>query len=235
MEAKPDSRRRIYLMRHGSVDYFAADGTPLESDGVPLNAHGREQADAAGQLFAQQGVRFDRAITSSLPRTQETARRVLAACGHEAMPLEVVPALREIRGGELASIPDERLRDAFTGAFTRTRDPETARFIEGESIGEMLDRVLPAFEAVLARTDWDCLLMVLHGGVNRALVSRALCGGRGFLGRFEQSPACINIIDAGVDDLVVRAVNVAPTQWLHTRGRHTSLEEMWVQYTRHRA
>lgn len=235
MEATLDSRRRIYLMRHGSVDYFAADGMPLESDGAPLNARGRDQADAAGLLFAEQCVRFDLAITSNLPRTQETARRVLLASGHAATPLQVMPALREIRGGELASIPDERLRDAFTGAFTRTQDPEAARFIEGESVGEMLDRVLPAFEAVLARTDWDCLLMVLHGGVNRALISRALCGGRGFLGRFEQSPACINIIDAGADDLVVRAVNVAPTQWLHTLTRHTSLEEMWMQYARHRA
>ncbi|HEX7637993.1 MAG TPA: histidine phosphatase family protein, partial [Burkholderiaceae bacterium] len=39
-------------MRHGSVDYFQADGTPIPPRGVPLNAAGRAQADAAGALFA---------------------------------------------------------------------------------------------------------------------------------------------------------------------------------------
>ena len=62
-------RRRIYLMRHGSVDYFHADGTPLPPLTVPLNASGRQQADAAGALYAECGVRFDHVIVSGLPRT----------------------------------------------------------------------------------------------------------------------------------------------------------------------
>ncbi|HEX7687609.1 MAG TPA: phosphoglycerate mutase family protein, partial [Burkholderiaceae bacterium] len=66
-------------MRHGSVDYFAADGTPVPPYAVPLNATGRAQADAAGALFAQAGVAFDRVIASGLARTVETATRVLAA------------------------------------------------------------------------------------------------------------------------------------------------------------
>ena len=42
-------RRRLYLMRHGSVDYFRADGTPVLPETVPLNADGerQEQADPA--------------------------------------------------------------------------------------------------------------------------------------------------------------------------------------------
>ncbi|MEY4908023.1 MAG: hypothetical protein RL260_1741, partial [Pseudomonadota bacterium] len=46
----PTPRRRLYLMRHGSVDYFLDDGTPVPPDTVPLNATGRAQADAAGAL-----------------------------------------------------------------------------------------------------------------------------------------------------------------------------------------
>ncbi|HEY8972906.1 MAG TPA: histidine phosphatase family protein, partial [Burkholderiaceae bacterium] len=45
------ARRRLYLMRHGSVDYFKADGTPVPPHTVPLNEAGRAQADAAGALF----------------------------------------------------------------------------------------------------------------------------------------------------------------------------------------
>ena len=74
-------RRRIYLMRHGDVTYFDASGRAIDPESVPLNANGRVQATAAGDLFAAQGIRFDRVIVSGLPRTLETARRVLAQTG----------------------------------------------------------------------------------------------------------------------------------------------------------
>jgi broad specificity phosphatase PhoE len=223
-------RRRLYLMRHGSVDYFLPDGTPVHPDTVPLNATGRAQADAAGAVFRQAGVRFDRVWVSGLPRTVETAERVLGTAGLQ-QPLEVNEALQEIRPGRLADLPRDRLREAFLGAFQGVVD-ESARFLGGESIGEMLDRILPAFQAVLADPAWNQALLVLHGAVNRGLLSYALAGQRCYLGRFEQAPACINIIDVGTDDLVVRAVNLAPTQWLHEHERHTTMEKLLFQYLR---
>ena len=216
-------------MRHGSVDYFREDGAIVPPDGVTLNALGRSQADAAGVLFAQAGVRFDRCVTSGLPRTVETARRVLAA-SHQTLRVEEQPALHEIRGGRLADIPRERLEAAFTGAFDSRAGAEAQRFLGGESIGEMLDRVLPAFERVLAREDWSDLLLVLHGGVNRALIARVLAGERAFFGRLEQAPACINIIDASRERLVLLGVNLSPTQWLHEREHLTTMEKLLLQY-----
>src|SRR5262245_43130086 len=41
------SRRRLYLMRHGDVSYFDAEGRPVRPDSVPLNENGLQQADAA--------------------------------------------------------------------------------------------------------------------------------------------------------------------------------------------
>ena len=224
-------RRRIYLMRHGSVDYFHADGTPLPPLTVPLNASGRQQADAAGALYAECGVRFDHVIVSGLPRTVETAERVLAAAGQE-LTHEQEPALEEIRGGRLSDIAPEEIEAAFLGAFQGGAGLEQRRFLGGESIGEFLDRTLPAFERIVARTDWTSLLMVLHGGVNRALLSRAMTGQRAFFGGLEQLPACINILDVGDDHMVVRAVNLAPTQWLHQRESLTTMEKLLAQYRR---
>ena len=227
------ARRRLYLMRHGSVDYFAADGTPVPPHAVPLNASGRAQADAAGALFAQAGVVFDRVLASGLARTVETATRVLAAAGRPGAPIEHDPRLEEIRPGRLADIPRERLRAAFTGAFGGGADVESASFLGGETVGAMMDRCLPAFEEFLADPGWRCALLVLHGGINRALLGRALAGGRAFLGRLEQSPACINVLDvADAGDIVVRAVNLAPTQWLHEREKLTTMEKLLAQYLR---
>jgi probable phosphoglycerate mutase len=224
-------RRRIYLMRHGSVDYFRADGTPVPPLAVPLNAAGREQADAAGALYAQCGVRFDRVIASGLQRTVETAERVLAAAGL-ALAIEREPALEEIRGGRLSDIAPDEVEAAFLGAFQPGRDMEQRRFLGGESVGELLDRALPAFARIVARDDWTSLLMVLHGGVNRALLAQAMTGERGFFGALEQLPACINIVDVGADHMIVRAVNLAPTQWLHQHESQTTMEKLLAQYRR---
>jgi probable phosphoglycerate mutase len=213
-------RRRLYLMRHAEVAYFE-DGRPLHPDAVPLTEGGRGQARAAADALA--GVRFDRVITSGLPRTLETARIVAPA--HEP---ESWPELQEFHAARLEDIPEDELENAFVNAF-RDVVPEESRFLGGESIGELLDRVLPAIERLRADPDWDVTLAVLHGGVNRAILSHALTGGRLFLGNFEQAPACINILDVG-GDWVVRAVNVAPYDLVHLRGRATTMEELWTQF-----
>jgi len=96
----------------------------------------------------------------------------------------------------------------------------------------MMDRCLPAFDEVLADPSWSCALLVLHGGVNRALLGHALTGARTFLGRLEQAPACINVLDIGAGDIVVRGTNLAPTQWLHERERYTTMEKLLAQYLR---
>ncbi len=225
-------RRRLYLMRHGSVDYFEPDGRPIAPDNVPLNAKGRLQADAAGAVFKAAGVHFDRVVVSGLPRTVETAQRVLAAAQQEH-DIEFEPDLREIRSGRLADIAPQDLEQTFTGVFAAGVDPQTIesrRFLGGESIGELLDRALPAFARLRAREDWDCLLLVLHGGVNRALLSWALSGQRNFFGAMEQTPACINVIDLANDHAIVRGINLAPTQWLQHGVRHTTMEELLAAF-----
>ena len=224
-------RRRLYLMRHGSVDYFTADGTPVPPHTVPLNESGRAQADAAGALFAAAGVRFDRVLVSGLARTVETAQRVLAAAGQH-MAIAHDARLEEIRPGRLDAIAPGQLRAAFTGVFSAAADVESLRFLGGETVGAMMDRCLPAFDELLADPAWHCALLVLHGGINRALLGRALTGGRTFLGRLEQSPACINVLDIGAADVVVRGTNLAATQWLHERERFTTMEKLLEQYLR---
>lgn len=233
MQNKP-ARRRLYLMRHGSVSYFTPEGKPVPPESVPLNAHGIEQARAAGQLFAAQGITFDRVITSGLPRTEETARHVTTTAKHSSPPV-AVEALQEIRGGRLASIAEKDLLQSFT-ALTDGVVDEDVRFLGGESVGELLDRILPAVDAIRADTSWDTLLMVLHGAVNRAILSYLVTGQRQLLGAFEQSPACINVLDIGEApvDVVLRVVNLSPLDWLQPGNRHTTMETLFHQYTRYR-
>jgi broad specificity phosphatase PhoE len=207
-------------MRHGAVSYFDR-GRPVRPEDVPLTVAGRDQAYAAASML--RGIDLDRLITSGLLRTEETARIVAPDLEPESWP-----ELRELETGRLDDIPEDELERAFTHAF-RDVIPEDARFLAGETIGSLFDRVLPAIDRLLAADDWDIVLAVLHGGVNRAILSRALTGGRTFLGNLEQSPACVNILDVG-DDWIVRAVNVTPYDLAHLGGRSTTMEELWQQF-----
>ena len=214
------SRRRIYLMRHAQVSYFE-DGEPLRPDLVPLTADGRRQAEAAASFL--EGIHFDRVITSGLPRTLETAGIIAPIEEPEAWP-----ELREIEAGRLGDIPEDQLERTFVEAWNNVV-PEEVRFLGGETIGSLLDRVVPAVERLLADEEGDVVLAVLHGGVNRAILSYALTGRRALLGNLEQAPGCINVLDVG-DDWVVRAVNISPTDPTHLGGRLRTMEELWAEF-----
>lgn len=228
-------RRRVLLMRHGAVDYFDAEGHPYPNpDDVPLTAAGIAQARAVGQALSAAGIRIDRVVTSGLARTRRTASEVLDAAGLSP-PTEHWPQLQEIRGGRLSTIPDADLRAAFLDAFAGPV-PREVRFLNGETIGELLDRTLPALERLLSQTDWDTALVVAHGGVNRGLLSWFLTGEAVFLGGLAQDPGCLNVIDVGPSSAtsVVRVVNFCPTDTLRTESRLSTMEHLLMQYLKTR-
>ena len=214
------ARRRLYLMRHARVRYFEG----LDPEQVVLTEEGRGQAEAAAQ--ALRGVTFDRVVTSGLPRTLETARIVAPMIEPEACY-----GLREIESGEIRGVAADEVQEMMSTAF-RGVVPLQTRFLGGESVGALFDRSLPELERLLADESWDVLLLVLHGGVNRALLSHALTGDRIFLGGFEQSPGCINVLDVGADGRwIVRAVNHTPYDPAHADApRATTMEQLWDEY-----
>ena len=96
-----------------------------------------------------------------------------------------------------------------------------------------LDRVNIALNRLIADESWETALVVLHGGVNRAIFSRAITGTPVFLGRLEQTPGCINILDHG-PDWFVRAINVIRDNPARVGPRESSLEEIADAYRAYR-
>jgi broad specificity phosphatase PhoE len=205
-------RRRIILMRHGDVAYFDAQGKPVpDPDKVNLSDKGKAQADAAGAYLKTIGItKFDRVLSSDLPRTIETAERVLAAAGIAGKPTEV-ETLREMRNGSIKDVATADLPKTLL-ALDSPRVAGDTRFIGRESVAELQGRIAPAIKALLDDKGWDTALLVLHTLVNNAILSEALTGDPAYYGRFDPGAGCFSIIDVGADftDAVIKAVNLCP-------------------------
>lgn len=202
-------RRRLYLFRHGAVDYLDRAGRWVDDpDAVSLNDRGRSQARAMAGLFGD--VVVDRAMCSGLPRTRETAEIVL---GHRPLTLEDLADLEEIRPqtGEAGGGYD--VYDDVAFSHWRANDP-TARFLGGERYSDFYRRIDRAVQGLLAEEDWNNLAVFAHGGTNAAVIGWITGIGLDAFGLIDQATGCLNIIDFDVGEhgdirrKVVRAMNI---------------------------
>lgn len=232
MRALPEtaSRRRIYLMRHGHVDYFsAAVRASGDIDGVSLSPRGRSEAEAAGKALAH--IAFDRAICSGLPRTRETATLAMSF-NQNAPELESDADLIELRGGKLKQAVGSRdeLIALMNSYFQRAHEPGATNLEGGEVFESAQARAVGAIEKLLEAENWHTALVVAHEGINRLLLSWACGAGLRAMSAFEQDTGCINVIDfdlggaGGTKRRLVKAVNLTPYNYLKHGMNLTSLE-----------
>lgn len=220
------SRRRLYLFRHGAVDYLDDNGEWVDDpDIVDLNARGLAQAASMASLF--EGIHVDKAICSGLPRTLQTGKTILA---DRPVEIEVFAELEEIRPikGEPAGG-----YDVYTDiAFSHWRaEHEDARFLGGERYHDFYNRISAAMETLLADPSWHNLAVFAHGGTNAAILGWTTGVGLQAFGLLDQSMCCLNIVDFDVDDSgvvlrkTVRGMNITADDPL-MRERHSGDMEM---------
>lgn len=90
------SRTRIVLVRHGQTEWNVSRRFQGQAD-VPMDAHGRAQAEAAAVELA--GIGATACYSSDLSRAMETAELVAGASG-------------------IGVTPDDRLREVHVGDWT---------------------------------------------------------------------------------------------------------------------
>ena len=224
-------------MRHGHVDYLArhvvASG---DIHSVPLTPRGRSQAEAAGRAFAH--VVFDRAASSGLPRTRETAEIVL---GFQSTPvaLETIPDLVEIQGGKMQPVKSrDELIERMNRAFADAGKPGATNHEGGEVFADAQNRAVKALTTLLSKPGWQQMLVVAHEGINRLILSWAAGAGLHAMSGFEQDTGCINILDfdlAGPEILrpIIKAVNLTPYNYLKHGMNQTSLEAIFERDVAH--
>lgn len=241
MSALPGTtgRRRIYLMRHGFVDYTSQEVRAARDPRVArLTEEGVEEARAAGVALSE--VHFDIALCSGLLRTRQTAEIVLAE-HPDAPELEVEARFEEVHSGQYINFRSaEHLAATMTFCFEQAGQPD-ATFLEGgERFSDAMERIQLGLSDLLLRPGWSSALLVAHEVVNRMILASVIGAELGASSGFEQDTGCINIIDF---DLVpdekgertiiergkIKATNLTPANYLKNGMNLSSLEAIFTR------
>jgi broad specificity phosphatase PhoE len=160
----------LYFIRHGQTDWNAEGRYQGQRD-IPLNAIGRTQADANGQLLRALMARDGREAhdydwyVSPLSRAVETVERVLAAFAPPHPVVTSDPRLVEISFGALEGRLHADILDAVVTAPGRRDEAFWHHRPEG---GENYDDLTQRVVAFGSRLDGPAVI-VAHGGVLRVI------------------------------------------------------------------
>ena len=194
--------RLIYLLRHGRIQNSGEQRRYIGQLDVPLDPEGIRQAERLRERLAP--VEFQKIFRSDLERSRETAR-ILA--GANAGEVVVCPELREIHLGEWEGMSFAEVVRRFPEKFeARGRDIAYYRIAGGESFADCAQRMLPAYQKIVAEKA-DPVAIVGHAGVNRLILCHLLGMPIANLFRIVQDFACVNVIQYNGVNPQVRLIN----------------------------
>jgi len=162
----------LFLIRHAESE-LNRDRTHVggRSSWCELNELGLAQAKALGERLARDGVTFDRFISSTAVRAQQTARWALTA--YEQFPLwrlESSPEIEEVFYGDYEGRPRHIVYNEETMARVRA-DPWNFAPPNGESLAEASERVGAFLTELIATSRGQRVGVVSHGMVIRAALT----------------------------------------------------------------
>ena len=196
---------RIILLRHGEVD--VPKGIFYSQQDVPLSAKGRQDSMAVSELVRPFSI--SRVLSSDLSRCLFLATAVAGAGDVEVEPNA---GLRELDFGLWTGLGWDEIEKRFPGAFSeRMSNLESYRPPMGESISDLAERAWAVIRLAISQSLGETLAVVSHGGVNRAVIAKAIGLPLSNIFALHQDFSCLNILDFFQDGpVVLQALNWRP-------------------------
>ncbi len=156
--------KRIYLVRHGKI-HTGNEKKYLGITDLPLDQEGIMQAEFLKETLKDIPVDF--VFTSPLKRCRQTAEILFGGNRHDFIQ---VKEFTEINLGLWENKTIDTIKMNFPAAYEeRGKNLLTFKPPEGESFGQLAERVLPAFDRIRKSYTGD-IMIIGHAGVNRTIL-----------------------------------------------------------------
>lgn len=157
---------KILLLRHGQTEWNALQKYQGHKD-IALNDIGRTQAGQLGD-YLQSHEDIEAIYCSDLSRSRETADIIARKL---QLPVQIDKRLREISFGLWEGMTYEEVSLAYPAEYEQWFNNNLALKVPGgETVDELLARVLPVLGEVAARHS-GTVLIVSHGGLIKTVLN----------------------------------------------------------------
>ena len=199
---------RIFLIRHGETNWNKEGRFQGQID-IPLNENGKDQARMTFEYL--KNIKFNKAFSSSMSRPYETAQIILQK--NQDLKINKVDELIEISHGLWEGKLESEIKKEWATLLKNWHEkPQEVMMPQGESIKEVSERSVKAFEAIcLSQEDNDLTLIVAHDAVNKTLICNLLAIDFSNIWMIKQGNGGITVIDIFDDPLkdnVISAMNI---------------------------
>jgi len=178
--------RKIFLVRHGHIDY-GSEKRYIGITDLPLSNMGIEQVIRLREYFSAWDI--GQAFTSPLKRCLQTSEILLAGSN---IKIVVIDELKEINMGRWENQTIDYIKFRFPEQYAeRGKNIDTFVPPGGESFEQLQKRVMLAFNHITKNAVGN-ILIVSHAGVIRVILSQLLGFPLRDIFKISQPYGCIN-------------------------------------------
>lgn len=172
IEPKAPEMGKLVLLRH-TESVWNACGVWSGVTDIPLSEKGQYDCTPVGASVKNIGFPIDVAIHTEQMRTRKTLEGIMAAVGNTDTQILLEPGFNERNYGEYTGMDKWKVKEQLgEERFNEIRRGWDVPFPNGETLKQVYERVVPAYEAVvlpLLRAGKN-VLIVAHGNSLRALM-----------------------------------------------------------------
>ncbi|MEG1031389.1 MAG: histidine phosphatase family protein [Acinetobacter sp.] len=220
---------RIYLVRHGHVNYFDQDHQPINPKYALLSDIGIQQIQALAEITKE--IQFDAMYSSTMPRSIQSAELL----NRQAIDIQSCDEIREIRSGRLREVEVQHALRMIKYAYC-FQSQHFEKFIQGENWTDFETRILGWFESILLTPHkMQNILISSHDAVNRVLINWIYDHvGQDIYGQ-EQDYGCLNILDIEIHKGQIRnkrikLQNYTPYSPVKLNLLNSAMDEVYQAY-----
>ena len=167
------SSTKVVLVRHARTTYNEQGRYQGSSDESVLTEKGYQDAYATG--LALKEYSFDAVYTSPLKRVRQTTQEIITALGNKTLPVCSDRLLTEICMSHWQGLYYQEVKEKFAEAYKCWQNtPHLFSFDDVYPVVELFEKARLFWQKVLNKHQGQTILVVAHGGTNRALISTAI-------------------------------------------------------------